>query len=75
MDCVNRDKRAIGTTTDEVHDRTGWRRILSAAATSQLSGRGYMKKNLDLTGWFQVEKIAVHLHELDTGQRVEALQA
>ena len=25
------------TTQDEVHDRTGWRGILSAAATSQLS--------------------------------------
>ena len=33
MDCVNRDMRAIGTTSDEVHDRTGWRRIVSAAAT------------------------------------------
>ena len=35
MDCVNRDMRAIGTTKDEVHDRTGWRRIVSAAATPQ----------------------------------------
>ena len=25
---------------DEVHDRTGWRRIVSAAATPQLSGTG-----------------------------------
>ena len=33
MDCVNRDMRAIGNTKDEVHDRTGWRRIVSAAAT------------------------------------------
>ena len=33
IDCVNRDMRAIGTTSDEVHDRTGWRRIVSAAAT------------------------------------------
>ena len=24
MDCVNRDMRAIRTTKDEVHDRTGW---------------------------------------------------
>ena len=31
MDCVKRDMRAIGTAKDEVHDRTGWRRILSAA--------------------------------------------
>ena len=38
MDCVNRDTRAIGTTQYEVHDRTGWRRIVSAAATPQLSG-------------------------------------
>ena len=38
MDCVNRDMRAIGTTKDEVHDRTGWRRIVSAAATPQSSG-------------------------------------
>ena len=39
-DCVNRDMRAIGTTKDEVHDRTGWRRIVSAAATPQPSGSG-----------------------------------
>ena len=30
VDCVNRDMVAIGTTKDEVHDRTGWRRIVSA---------------------------------------------
>ena len=35
MDCVNRDTRAIGTTKDEVHDRTGWGIIVSAAATPQ----------------------------------------
>ena len=40
MDCVNRDMRAIGTTKDEVHDRTSWRRIVSAAATPQPSGGG-----------------------------------
>ena len=40
MDCVNRDMRAIGKRNDEVHDRTGWRGIVSAAATSQLSGSG-----------------------------------
>ena len=40
MDCVNRDMRAIGMTKDEVHDRTGWRRIVSAAATPQPSGSG-----------------------------------
>ena len=40
MDCVNRDMRAIGTMKDEVHDRTGWMRIVSAAATSQPSGSG-----------------------------------
>ena len=40
MDCVNRDMTAIGTTEDEVNDRTGWKRILSDAATSQLSGHG-----------------------------------
>ena len=42
MDCVNRDMRAIyiGTTKDEVHDRTGWRRIVFAAATPQPSGSG-----------------------------------
>ena len=27
MDSVNRDMRAIGTTKEEVHDRTGWRKI------------------------------------------------
>ena len=32
MDCVNRYMRAIGTTKDEVHDRTGCRRIVSATA-------------------------------------------
>ena len=40
MDCVNRDMRAIGTTEDEVHDRVGWRRIVSTAATPQPSGSG-----------------------------------
>ena len=45
MDCVNRDMRAIGTTRDEVHDRTGWRRIVSAAASPQPSGSG-KKKNV-----------------------------
>ena len=44
MDCVNRDTRAIGTTTGEVHDRTSWWRIVSVAATSQLSGRCEKKK-------------------------------
>ena len=38
MDCVNRDMRAIGTTKDEVHDRTGWRRIVSAAVTHSQVG-------------------------------------
>ena len=28
--------RAFGTTEDEVNDRTGWRRIVSAVATPQL---------------------------------------
>ena len=32
MRCINRDMRAIGTTNDEVHARTGWRRIVSTAA-------------------------------------------
>ena len=32
--------RAIRTTKDEVHDRTGWRRIVSAAKTPQRSGSG-----------------------------------
>ena len=32
------DMRAIRTTKDEVHDITGWRRIVSAAATPQPSG-------------------------------------
>ena len=40
MDCVNRDMRAIGTTKDEVHDKTDLRIIVSAAATPQLSGSG-----------------------------------
>ena len=40
VDCVNRDMRAIGTTKDKVHDITGWRRIVSAAATPQPSGSG-----------------------------------
>ena len=46
MDCVNRDMRAIGTTKDYVLDRTGWRRIVSAAATPQPSGSGYKKKKI-----------------------------
>ena len=40
VDCVNRGMRAIGPTKDEVHDGTGWRRIVYAAATPQPSGRG-----------------------------------
>ena len=40
MDCFNRDMRAIGTEKDEVHDRTGWTRIVSAGATPQLSRSG-----------------------------------
>ena len=35
MDCVNRDMKAIGTTKDKVHDRTGWRRIVSSGTTLQ----------------------------------------
>ena len=44
MDCVNRDMTANGMTKDEVHDRTGWRRIVSASATPQPSGIGWKKK-------------------------------
>ena len=47
MDCVNRDIRAIGTTKDEIHDRTDWRRIIimSAATTLQLlSGMARRRK-------------------------------
>ena len=40
MDCVNRDMRATETTTYEVHGRTGWKRIVSGAATSQPNGSG-----------------------------------
>ena len=36
--------RAIGTTSDEVHDITGWRRIVSAAATPQSSVSGYRRR-------------------------------
>ena len=36
----NRDTRAIGTTKDEINDRTGWRITVSAAATPQPSGSG-----------------------------------
>ena len=39
MDSVNQDLRAIGTTEDEVYDRTSWRRIVSVAATPQLRER------------------------------------
>ena len=51
MDCVNRDMRAIGTTKYEVHDKTGWRRIVSAAATPQPGGRGWKNKN-KTRSWF-----------------------
>ena len=34
VDFVNSDMRAIGMTKYEVHDRTGWRRIVSDGATS-----------------------------------------
>ena len=44
MDSGNTDMRAIETTKDEVRDRTGWRRIVSAAATPQPTGSGYKKK-------------------------------
>ena len=37
---VSTGTRAIETTTDEVHDRTGWRRLVSAAAAPQPSGSG-----------------------------------
>ena len=37
IDCVKSDTRAIGAVED-VHDRTGWRRIVSAAATPQQRG-------------------------------------
>ena len=47
MDCVNRDMRAIGTTNDEVRDRTGWRRIVSAVATPRLDESG-QKNNSQL---------------------------
>ena len=29
--CVSSDMRAVGFTEDEVHDISGWRRIVSAA--------------------------------------------
>ena len=44
MDGVNGDMRDIGSTKDEVHDRTGWRSIVFAAATPQPSGCGLKKK-------------------------------
>ena len=40
VDCINQDTKAIGKTRYEVHDRTGWRRIVSPAATTQRSGSG-----------------------------------
>ena len=38
----SRDMKVIAfwITKDDVHDRTGWRIIVSAAATLQLSGSG-----------------------------------
>ena len=42
FDCGNRDT-TIGTTKYEVHDRTGCRRIVSAAANPQLSGNDLKK--------------------------------
>ena len=38
IDCVKSDKRAIGAAEEDVHDRTGWRRTVSAAATPQQRG-------------------------------------
>ena len=53
MDCVNRDMRAIGTTKDEVHDRTGWRRIVSAAATPTTKWEQLEEEEDSFTlGWF-----------------------
>ena len=40
MDCVNRYMGVIGRPEAKVRDRTGCRRIASAAATPQLSGSG-----------------------------------
>ena len=40
MDCVNRDIRDIATTKYDIHDRTGWMRIVSSTATPQPSGSG-----------------------------------
>ena len=44
MDYVNRDMRAIGTTRVEVHDTTGWRRIVYVVEVPQLSGSDQKKK-------------------------------
>ena len=38
------DTRAIGAAEEDVHVRTGWRRIVSAAATPQQRGNSYGKK-------------------------------
>ena len=47
VDCAKRDMRAVGTTQDEVHDRTGWRRIVSAAATHNQVGAARRRRRLD----------------------------
>ena len=53
LDCVNRDMRAIGTTKGEVHDRTDWRRIVSAAAIPQPSGAARRRRISFLFAIFQ----------------------
>ena len=58
VDCVTRDMIAIGTTNDEVHDRIGWRRIVSAAATPQPSGRG-LKNNKPLRDLWGLRKTSL----------------
>ena len=61
MDCVNRDMRAIGSTKYEFHDRTSWRRIVSAAATPQPSESGLKKKKSGVV-WRLIERCHC-LHE------------
>ena len=48
MDCVNRDMRAIRTTKDEVHDRTGGRRIVSPQRPHNQVGEARRKRQLML---------------------------
>ena len=47
MDCVNKDMRAIRRTEDDIHDRTGWRRIVSAVHSDPIINWEWLEEEDD----------------------------